>query len=124
MAEIYTKTCKQCGKEYTTEQKFKKLCPECTSKNDKKRRDDLKGVRMSQRPKEKKPKKTGPTLNEVCFVERVYNAVMKTNKHYHDIVHIIEDTRADRCVCCGATIPEGRMVCRACEIKAEEARRW
>lgn len=27
----------------------------------------------------------------------------------------------DRCVCCGEPIPEGRMVCMACEHKAEEA---
>lgn len=27
-----------------------------------------------------------------------------------------EDMDADRCVCCGAIIPEGRQVCRICEI--------
>lgn len=26
----------------------------------------------------------------------------------------------NRCVCCGAVIPEGRMVCPACERKAAE----
>lgn len=25
----------------------------------------------------------------------------------------------DRCVCCGAIVPEGRMVCPQCEAKAE-----
>lgn len=24
----------------------------------------------------------------------------------------------DRCVCCGKVIPEGRMVCKICEIEA------
>lgn len=26
----------------------------------------------------------------------------------------------DRCVCCGAIIPEGRMVCPQCEKEAED----
>ena len=26
----------------------------------------------------------------------------------------------DRCVCCGAIIPEGRMVCSTCEKAVEE----
>lgn len=26
----------------------------------------------------------------------------------------------DRCVCCGAVIPEGRMVCPQCEGKEED----
>lgn len=26
----------------------------------------------------------------------------------------------DRCVCCGAIIPEGRMVCPQCEAAAKE----
>lgn len=27
---------------------------------------------------------------------------------------------ADRCVCCGEIVPEGRMVCPQCEYKAKE----
>lgn len=26
---------------------------------------------------------------------------------------------ADRCVCCGAIVPEGRQVCRQCEIELQ-----
>lgn len=26
----------------------------------------------------------------------------------------------DRCVCCGAIVPEGRMVCPICEMQAEK----
>lgn len=25
----------------------------------------------------------------------------------------------DRCVCCGAVVPEGRMACRQCELREE-----
>ena len=28
----------------------------------------------------------------------------------------------DRCVCCGAIVPEGRMVCLQCEMDAREKR--
>ena len=27
---------------------------------------------------------------------------------------------ADRCVCCGTIVPEGRMVCPQCEYKTKE----
>lgn len=125
MDELYTKTCSQCRKEYTTDNKRKQICPECVEKNAKKRKDEVRSVRMRAKPSGvKKAKKTGPTLAEVSYVEKVYNAVHNTYKHYHDIVNIIEASRVDRCVCCGATIPDGRMVCTDCERKAEEARRW
>lgn len=29
----------------------------------------------------------------------------------------VKRNSADRCVCCGAIIPEGTQVCRACMIK-------
>ncbi len=30
----------------------------------------------------------------------------------------------NRCVCCGAVIPEGRMVCPLCEMDVEERVRY
>ena len=30
----------------------------------------------------------------------------------------------DRCVCCGAVIPEGRQVCPICEQKAQRRESW
>lgn len=32
-----------------------------------------------------------------------------------EVNHGTEDANADRCVCCGAVIPEGRQVCPICE---------
>ena len=29
---------------------------------------------------------------------------------------------ADRCVCCGEIVPEGRMVCPQCEYKTKESK--
>lgn len=29
----------------------------------------------------------------------------------------------DRCVCCGEIIPEGRMICKRCEVSDEEIKR-
>ena len=31
-----------------------------------------------------------------------------------------ESGMTDTCVCCGQTVPEGRMVCPECEIEVEE----
>lgn len=31
-----------------------------------------------------------------------------------------EASMTDTCVCCGAPVPEGRMVCPECEIETEE----
>jgi len=31
------------------------------------------------------------------------------------INRIIDDPTADRCVCCGAIVPEGRIICPICE---------
>ena len=114
---VYTKRCIQCGSEYATEQAKKKLCPECDSFNRKRKKKPV----IKRREKIKKP---ALTLDRVCHIEAVYNAVNHTYKHYHEIVRIIEDTRADSCVCCGAFIQEGKLVCNDCERKAEEARRW
>ena len=33
------------------------------------------------------------------------------------ITKIIESANVDTCVCCGEIVPEGRMVCHACEDK-------
>ena len=122
---VYTKTCTQCGKEYSTEQRLKKLCPKCYSFNRKRdwqaQNAEIKKPAIKRREKKKPPVLT---LERVCHIEAVYNALNKTYKHYHDIVRIIEDTSADRCVCCGDIIPEGRMVCPECERKAKEMKRW
>lgn len=57
------------------------------------------------------------SIVQVSRIERIYNKVHGTFKHYGEIVTIIEGTPPDRCVCCGEIVPEGRMVCPVCEQK-------
>ena len=115
MAEIYTKICVQCGAEYTTEKAKKRLCPDCFASNKK--------IREASRrePKKKKRKSSGMTIRDVLNIGKVYNAVNRTNKQYGAMVCIIESTNDDLCVCCGATIKPGRMVCPDCVKAAKEA---
>lgn len=35
-----------------------------------------------------------------------------------------EYANVDRCLSCGEIIPEGRLICRACELKSTEAIPW
>lgn len=43
------------------------------------------------------------------------------NKRLVDIIDLSLPTdNSNHCVCCGAVIPEGRMVCPTCERRAEE----
>lgn len=58
------------------------------------------------------------SIAEVSHIERVYNAVNGTLKHYGEMVNIIENSKAEHCICCGEVIPEGRMICPTCESKA------
>lgn len=58
------------------------------------------------------------SIAQVSHIERVYNAVNGTFKHYGEMVNIIDNSKAEHCVCCGEIIPEGRLVCPTCESKA------
>ena len=36
------------------------------------------------------------------------------------LAYLVEDPNVDRCLGCGDIIPEGRLICRACELKSAE----
>lgn len=100
--------CIDCGFVFEAENNRVRVCPEC------------KIYRVREKCKQKreeKAKKKFPPIMLVSKIERIYNKVNGTRKHYGEIVNIIESTAADRCVCCGDVIPEGRMVCPTCEQK-------
>ena len=40
------------------------------------------------------------------------------------LAHSIEYTNVDRCLSCGEVIPEGRLICGACELKSTESIPW
>ncbi len=37
------------------------------------------------------------------------------------LARLIEDPNADRCLSCGDIIPEGRWICRSCELKSTKS---
>lgn len=110
MAEPLMKACAECKRLFHPSNSKAKLCKECAA---------FRKPHMNK--KKARHKKDFPSIYQVSHVERVYNTVNGTFKHYGEIVSIIDRTPADRCVCCGDVIPEGRMVCPACEQKGK---RW
>ena len=122
-AELHTRTCKECGKVFRTPG-FDILCPSCKQKH---RKENLKRqteMCKAYRVEEKKKSKPKISIEEEQRIERIYNAIHKSRYYgYGEIVNIIENTKADRCVCCGVFIPEGRMVCPVCERMAEGDRK-
>lgn len=70
----------------------------------------------------KKKRATTPckSLNQVMRDLKRYNKEHGTYLTYGQYIAMVE-SNAEHCVCCGATIPEGRQVCPQCE-KAEDIR--
>lgn len=62
--------------------------------------------------------------NKNCAVldvaDRALTAVEEMGGDTSDLRRELAFARADRCVCCGAVVPEGRMVCPSCERGAEK----
>ncbi len=98
---IYTFNCSDCGKTFRTDDPQQTLCPDCLK------------YRNSRKRKKKKKKKI-LTFAEILHIAEIYNKVNGKYLHYGDMVNLI-DSNSERCVCCGATIPEGRQVCPQCE---------
>lgn len=97
------KKCACCGRAFETKDGRKKLCKECT-----------------EYKRERKPRvKPALSVKEVMHIASVYDVVNGTKiiRDYGKISNIINSANVDTCVCCGEPIPEGRMVCYACEDK-------
>lgn len=109
--ELLVKTCSDCGLVFRTESPTQRLCPECVKHS---------SPHHNLRPRKTKKNTGFPSIAEVSRIEKIYNKVNGTLMHYGDIVQLIRTTDADRCICCGEVIPEGRMVCPECERKAKE----
>ncbi len=110
--ELYIKTCYECSKVFRTDNARQRKCPTCLN---------YKSPHFLMKPRKTQRAVGFPSIAEVSRIERIYNAVHGTFKHYGDMVQLIRTTDADRCVCCGEVIPEGRMVCQDCERKAKES---
>lgn len=100
--ELYTYRCPDCGKTFRTDDPKQKVCPSC-----------LKFRKPRLKHRKKKSKKV-LTFAEISHIAEVYNKIHHKYLHYGDIVNLVE-SNAEHCVCCGATIPEGRQICPKCE---------
>lgn len=117
MKELNTRICSDCKKTFRTPGQDQ-LCHSCKEKHRKKalkkQCEQYKNVY-----KKKESPKPEVSLADEQKVERIYNAIHKDRyRQYGEIVNIIENTKADRCVCCGDIVPEGRLVCPNCERRA------
>jgi RNA polymerase subunit RPABC4/transcription elongation factor Spt4 len=102
--KTYLKTCKDCLRVFETKKGNTQLCDSC---------------RSHRKPRRKTKQRCILSIKSVLRINKIYNEVNNTVKHYGEMVQIIENTKADRCVCCGDIIPEGRMVCPICESKVK-----
>ena len=96
--ELYTYKCPDCSKVFRTDNPEQKICPVC----------------LKYRKPRKKPRKKPLTFAQILHIAEVYNKIHHKYLHYGDVVNLVE-TNAEHCVCCGATIPEGRQICPQCE---------
>lgn len=106
--ELYINTCTECHQTFRTDNPDKRMCPSCEAYS-----------KPHQKKRTKKHKKKILTFAEILHIAEVYNKVNGKYLHYGDMVNIIDNTKAERCVCCGAIVPKGRQVCPQCERVAE-----
>lgn len=109
MAKSQLKICYVCKRVFRAQNGRFKICDECAKHRS-----------PHRRMRETQPSKAATlSIEQVSRIERIYNKVNSTFKHYGEIVNIIQGTKADCCVCCGDVVPEGRMICHECERKGE-----
>lgn len=101
--DLYLFKCADCKKEFRTDNPELKVCPTC-----------LKHRKPCAKRQKKKPVKKPLTFAQILHIAEVYSKVNHKYLHYGDVVKLVE-ANAEHCVCCGATIPEGRQICPRCE---------
>lgn len=104
--ELYTYKCPDCFKVFRTDNPEEKICPSCQK------------LRKPRAKHKKKSTKKILTFAQILHIAEVYNKIHHKYLHYGDVVNLIS-TNAGHCVCCGATIPEGRQICSKCERMAK-----
>lgn len=56
----------------------------------------------------------------IDVADRALTAVEEAGGDTSDLRRELAFARADRCVCCGEIVPDGRMVCPSCERGTEK----
>ena len=60
----------------------------------------------------------------MCISCRPARTVSHNDPAEDQPTHTLPGDNAERCVCCGEIIPEGRQICPACEKKANKEDGW
>jgi predicted amidophosphoribosyltransferase len=105
--ELYVVKCRECKKVFRTDNHLVTLCPSCVKAREQRKE------QLGRKPKKKAAKKP-LSVAEILRIGNIYFKVKHKYLHYGDIVTLV-DRNVDRCVCCGAVVPEGRHVCPQCE---------
>ena len=108
--ELYINTCTDCLKLFRSDDPNQHICPSCIEYRQKK-----------QKKISKKSKKKILTFAEILHLANVYYKVNNKYIHYGEIVRLM-DSYPTRCICCGATIPEGKILCTNCKKVGETAK--
>ena len=114
--------CMDCGVTFIAYSDKALRCPECKKTHNRENsRVYMQQLREQQKPQAKKrvPKKNALSLDQVLHIAEIYRRINGKYIHYGEMVNLIE-SNAEHCVCCGATIPEGRQVCYECEMEAKK----
>ena len=104
---LYIVKCHECQKTFRTDNPDAHFCPDC-----------LKFRQPCKPYKKKKNKKKILTFAEILHIANVYYKVNNKYIHYGEVVRLM-DSYPTRCVCCGATIPKGTVLCTNCQKVGE-----
>lgn len=114
--------CVDCGEVFTAYAKSALRCEKCRKKKAREQSKEcmsyMRGINKIQE-KKRIPKKNALSLDQVLHIAEIYRRINGKYIHYGEMVNLIE-SNAEHCVCCGATIPEGRQVCYECEMEAKK----
>lgn len=102
--ELITYKCPRCNKLFRTDNSEDKICYSCRK---------YESPHQIKKVKVKKPAKP-LSFSDVSYIIKVYEKRTGKYLHYGEAVNLIE-ANAEHCVCCGATIPEGKHICFQCE---------
>ena len=114
------KTCMDCGVTFIAYSINALRCEECRKTRAREHsREYMAQMREQNKPKatQKKPKKKILAFAQILHIAEVYRKVNGKYLHYGDVVNLIDNTKAERCVCCGTVIPESRQICSQCESR-------
>ncbi len=106
--------CIDCGSVFTAKTRKALRCEKCKKEEIYRKQKEYHLKERLKREAAKRPKPKA-SLNDILKELKQYNEDHGTHLSYGQYTVMLSN--AEHCVCCGAIIPEGRQVCRRCELK-------